>query len=550
MVTTKQQVVQKAIDNYIENQERGLEVAQKALAMHQKMHRPELQEAEALGKPVSEVEHLDEEARGLSDEIRDGQREIEATRQRIEEARTARLNGSRASEDFLNGHQGDNWADQTALDEFGVTPPEDSGLGPVEGYEPGRPAGDDVSELPVTEPAEPMPSAGEPPAVDAGAGKTPTLRTGDKAPDWTLKPGQAQPTPGPSAPPVGPDGEPGDQLPPAPEPGGAEPSEGPGVVSRIAKWLAGTSLVKAAQVGFEVVKGRFKKVVAVVGAVIAVGGLIYTFWPSGGAPEPRPPEPPGVQAPPTPAAPEPPPPNPFVPPHVPEPVPPNPFGGPESAPPNPFGGPESPPPNPYVPPHVPEPAPPPPFEPGKGTNSEPVVPPAAPAPPNPFEPGQHGSNPGGTDTGGGTGSDGSTGGHSGTGGTDTGGGTDSDTGTGGHSGTSGTGGGTGSDTGTGGGTGGDTSTGTGGDSSTGTGSDTGGTGTGSDTGTGGHSGTGTGTGTGGNTSTGTGSDSSTGSDTGTGGHSGTGGDTGGTGTGSDTGTGGHSGTGDTGTGGG
>ncbi|MEV0082043.1 hypothetical protein [Saccharopolyspora sp. NPDC050642] len=548
MVTTKQQVVQKAIDNYIENQERGLEVAQKALAMHQKMHRPEVQEAEALGKPVSEVEHLDEDARGLSDEIRDGQREIEATRQRIEEARTARLNGSRASEDFLNGHQGDNWADQTALDEFGVTPPEDSGLGPVEGYEPGRPAGDDV-ELPVTEPAEPMPGAGEPPAVDAGAGKTTTLRTGEKTPDWTLKPGQAQPTPGPSEPsPVGPAGEPGAQLPPAPGPGVAEPSEGPGMVSQIGKWLAGTSLVKAAQVGFEVVKGRFKKVVAVVGAVVAVGGLIYTFWPSGGAPEPRPPEPPGVQAPSTPAAPEPPPPNPFVPPHVPEPVPPNPFGGPESPPPNPFGGPESPPPNPFVPPHVPEPVPPNPFEPGKGTNSEPVVPPAAPAPPNPFEPGQHGSNPGGTGTGGDSGSN--TGGHSGTGG-DTGGtGTGSDTGTGGGS---GTGTGTGSDTG---GTGSDTG---------GTGSDTGGTGTGdgtgSDTGTGGHSGTGggtdSGTGAGSDSGTGTGSDSGTGTGTGsdTSG-SGTGSDTSGSGTGSDTGTGtgGHSGTGgtgsDTGTGGG
>ncbi|WP_207954319.1 hypothetical protein [Saccharopolyspora elongata] len=457
MVTTKQQVVQKAIDNYIENQERGLEVAQKALAMHQKMHRPEVQEAAALGKPVSDVEYLDEEARGLSDELRDGQREIEATRQRIEEARVARLNGPRASEDFLNGHEGDDWAHQTALDEFGVTPPEDSGLGPIEGYEPGQPAGDDVSELPVTESAEPMPGAGEPPAVDAGAGKPSTFRTGEKKPDWTLKPGQAQPTPGPSAPStVGPDGEPGDQLPPAPGPGGAEPSEGPGVVSQIAKWLAGTGLVKAAQVGFEVVKGRFKKVVAVVGTVVAIGGLIYTFWPSGGTPESRPPEPPGVQAPATPAAPEPPPPNPFVPPHVPEPV-----------PPNPFGGPESPPPNPYVPPHVPEPVPPNPFDPGKGTNSEPVVPPAAPAPVNPFEPGQHGSNPG--DTGGGTGTGGDTGGGTGTGG---------DTGTG-----------TGSDTGT--GTGSDSSTGTG----TGSGSGTGGTGsetggTGSDTGTSGHSGTG------------------------------------------------------------
>ncbi|MEV0054825.1 hypothetical protein AB0H34_30495 [Saccharopolyspora shandongensis] len=510
MVTTKQQVVQKAIDNYIENQERGLEVAQKALAMHQKMHRPEVQEAEALGKPVSEVEHLDEDARGLSDEIRDGQREIEATRQRIEEARTARLNGSRASEDFLNGYQGDDWADQTALDEFGVTPPEDSGLGPVEGYEPGRPAGDDV-ELPVTESAEPMPSAGGPPAVDAGAGKPSTLRTGEKKPDWTLKPGQAQPTPGPSAPStVGPDGEPGDQLPPAPGPGGAEPSEGPGVVSQIAKWLAGTSLVKAAQVGFEVVKGRFKKVVAVVGTVVAVGGLIYTFWPSGGAPEPRPPESPGVQAPSTPAAPEPPPPNPFVPPHVPEPVPPNPFGGPESPPPNPFGGPESPPPNPFVPPHVPEPAPPPPFEPGRGTNSEPAVPPAVPAPPNPFEPGQHGSNPGGTGTGGHSGTDGDTGG------TGTGGGTGSDTGTGGHSGTGGTGGGT------------DSGTDAGGDSGTGTGSDT--SGTGSDSSTGSDSGTGTGSDSGTGSDTGTGS----GSDAGTGGHSGHSG-TGGTG--SDTGTG-------------
>ncbi|RRO18609.1 hypothetical protein EIL87_05660 [Saccharopolyspora rhizosphaerae] len=424
MVVPKQQVVQKALDDYIEAQERGLEVVQKALAMHQKMHRAELKEAESLGVPVSDVEHIDEDQRTLRDELLDGQREIEATRQRIEEARTARLNGPRASEEFLNDHQTDTWADQTALDAFGKTPPVNSGVGPIEDYEPGHPAGDDVPELPPTEPATPPPvdASGEPPTADGATDKMTTWRTGQKKPDWTLKPGEAQPTPGPSAP-----VEPDDRLPsaetgaapPTAGPGGAEPPEDRGLVSQIAKWLAGTALFESARVGAEVAKNRFKKIGAVVVGAAAAAGLIYTFGPSGDTPEPQPPESPVVEQ--APVEPEPPPPNPFEPTPVPEPAPPNPFGGPESPPPNPFGGPEAPPPNPFEPPHVPEPAPPNPFEPGGGTGGDEE--PAVPAPANPFDPGQHGSNPGGgTDSGGDHGGGTDSGGDHG-GGTDSGGGT-------------------------------------------------------------------------------------------------------------------------------
>lgn len=441
MVVPKQKVVQKALDDYIEAQERGLEVAQKALAMHQRMHRAELNEAESLGVPVSEIEHIDEEERTLRDEILDGRREIEATRQRIEEARTARLDGPRASEEFLNDHQTDTWAEQTALDEFGEAPPADSGVGTIEGYEPGHPAGDDVPELPPTEPATPPPvdASRERPVADPAT----TLRTGQKKPDWTLKPGEAQPAPEPPGPPtVGPGGEGTDDpllrtepgAPPAVGPGGAESSEHPGVASRIAKWLAGAALTKAGQVGYEVGKNRVKKIALALAATAASVGLIYTFWPGGSTPDPAPRESPAVQQ--GPVEPAPPPPNPFEPNPVPEPAPDDPFDGPEPPPPNPFGGPESPPPNPFEPPHVPEPVPPGPFEPGGGTDDEV---PAVPAPANPFDPGQHGSNPGG-----GTDSGGNNSGGTDSGGTDTGGNDSGGTDTGGnHGGGADSGGGTG-----------------------------------------------------------------------------------------------------------
>ncbi|MER7078521.1 hypothetical protein SAMN02982929_05254 [Saccharopolyspora kobensis] len=451
MVVTKQQVVQKALDNYIEAQERGLEVAQKALAMHQRMRRAEVQEG---GPPW-----IDEEERTVSDEVQDGQREVEAIRQRLEEARDARLNGPRASEDFLNEWKGDTWADQTALDDFGVRPPEDSGLGPIEDYEPGRPTGDDVSELPVTEPAEPLPMP------SASAGTPGTLRTGKKEPGPDAGSGTLKGRPSPAPP-----SEPS-TVGPSPGPaGGAEPAEGPGLLSRFGGWLADTAFGKVVRAGWEWVEDKVSSVIGVaLGAalVIGCGVLLWTFWPTGGS-EPTPPNPPVVQAP-APAPPEPAPPNPFEP--VPQDVPPNPFGGPEPVPPNPFE-PQAPPPNPFEPPHAPQGVPPNPFEPDGSEG--PAVPPAEPAPANPFEPGQHGSNPGGD-----TGSSDTGGGSSGT---DTGGTGGSDTG--GHSGSTDSGGtGDTGDTGDSSGTGSSDSGGTGG---TGGGSDTGGGNTG------GHSG-GTGT---------------------------------------------------------
>jgi hypothetical protein len=365
MVTFKQQVVQKALDKYIEDQERGLEVAQKALAMHQKMHRAEVQEAQALGRPVSEIEYIDEESRTLSDELLDGQREIEATRQRIEEARTARLSGPRESEDFLNDHKGDNWADQTALDDFGVAPPEDSGLGPIEDYEPGQGPSTPSSEPPTVD------AGGEPPMADPGTGThTPTLRKGETTPGSgpsTLKPGEGQPTPGPSEPPTaGPSPGPPSVPPGATEgPGGTEPARGPGPLSKLGGWLADSAPAKVMQAGWEWVKVTVGGAISTVGGVIAtaltilalltgLGGLAWALWPSGSSsePPPRPPEPPGVQAP-IPASPETAPPNPFEPPQAPEGVPENPFDGPETAPPNPFEPPQAPegvPENPFEPP--------------------------------------------------------------------------------------------------------------------------------------------------------------------------------------------------------
>ncbi|WP_165943953.1 hypothetical protein [Saccharopolyspora karakumensis] len=225
----------------------------------------------------------------LRDELLDGQREIEATRQRIEGADHS-PRGAHASEDFLNDHQTGTWADQTALDDFRQTPPVDAGVRPIEDYEPGQRAGDDVSDLPVTEPATPPPvhPSGEPPTADAATDKVATLRTGQKKPDWTLKPGEAQPTPGPSAPAGS-----GDPLPP---------------VSQIAKLAGGHS---TGRVGAEVAKSRFKKIGVVAVGAAAAAGLIYTFWPGGDTPEPRPAESPVVEQ--APVEPEPGPPNTFEP---------------------------------------------------------------------------------------------------------------------------------------------------------------------------------------------------------------------------------------------